>query len=93
MVKNLPASAKKCRRLRFSPSIGKIPWRRKWKPIPLFLLGNPMDRGVYTIPGGLKESDATFASKKQQQQNQGNGVERNAHVMGAKSLMKIIKII
>ena len=52
-----------------------------------------MDRGVYTIPGGLKESGATFASKKQQQQNQGNGVERNAHVMGAKSLMKIIKII
>ena len=52
-----------------------------------------MDRGVYTIHGSLKESDMTFASKKQQQQNQGNGVERNAHVMGAKSLMKMIKIL
>ena len=52
-----------------------------------------MDRGVYTIHGSLEESDMTFASKKQQQQNQGNGVERNAHVMGAESLMKMIKIL
>ena len=86
-------SAKRCRRLRFSPCIGKIPWRRKWQVIPVFFLANPMDRGVYPIHESLKESDMTFASKKQQQQNQGNGVERNAHVMGAKSLMKMIKIL
>ena len=29
MVKNLPANA---RRLRFDPSVRKIPWRRKWQP-------------------------------------------------------------
>ena len=28
-----------CRRLRFSPWIGKIPWRRKWQPTPVFLPG------------------------------------------------------
>ena len=28
-----------CRRPRFNPWVGKIPWRRKWQPIPVFLLG------------------------------------------------------
>jgi len=27
-----------CRRSRFSPWVGKIPWRRKWLPTPVFLL-------------------------------------------------------
>ena len=28
-----------CRRPGFNPSVRKIPWRRKWKPTPVFLLG------------------------------------------------------
>ena len=28
-----------CRRLRFDPWLGKIPWRRKWQPTPIFLPG------------------------------------------------------
>ena len=28
-----------CRRCRFDPWVGKIPWRRKWKPPPVFLPG------------------------------------------------------
>ena len=28
-----------CRRPRFSPWVGKIPWRREWQPTPLFLPG------------------------------------------------------
>ena len=27
--------------------VRKIPWRRKWYPTPVFLPGNPMDRGVW----------------------------------------------
>ena len=27
------------RRPRFDPWVGKIPWRREWQPIPVFLLG------------------------------------------------------
>ena len=27
------------RRGRFDPWVGKIPWRRKWQPIPVFLPG------------------------------------------------------
>ena len=32
-------SAHKAGRGGFSPWIGKIPWRRKWQPIPVFLPG------------------------------------------------------
>ena len=28
-----------CRRCRFDPWVGKIPWRRKWQPTPVFLPG------------------------------------------------------
>ena len=28
-----------CRRSRFHPWVGKIPWRREWLPTPVFLLG------------------------------------------------------
>ena len=28
-----------CRRLRFDSWVGKIPWRRKWQPTPVFLAG------------------------------------------------------
>ena len=34
-VKNLPAMQE----TRFDLWVGKIPWRRKWQPTPVFLLG------------------------------------------------------
>ena len=34
LLKNL-----QCRRPRFYPRMGKIPWRRKWQPTPVFLPG------------------------------------------------------
>ena len=37
-VKNPPAN-KSLRRYKFYPWVGKIPWRRKWQPIPVFLPG------------------------------------------------------
>ena len=36
-----------CRRPRFNPWIGKIPWRKAWQSIPVFLLENLMDRGAW----------------------------------------------
>ena len=42
-----------CRRPRFNSWFGKIPWRRKWQPTPVFwecfpvCLGNPMVRGAW----------------------------------------------
>ena len=32
-------SAYQCRERRFNPWVGKIPWRRKWQPTPVFLPG------------------------------------------------------
>ena len=40
VVKNPLASAGDAReRCRFDPWVGKILWRREWKPTPIFLLG------------------------------------------------------
>ena len=48
MVKNLSVNAGAIHKTPgFHPWVGKIPWRRKWQPIPAFLLGNPTDRGAW----------------------------------------------
>ena len=49
------------RRHRFSPWAGKIPWRRKWPLIPLFLPGkSPGQKSlVDCCPGSLKELNMT----------------------------------
>ena len=44
-------SACQCRKCMFGPWVGKIPWRRKWQPIPVFCLRNPLT--------GAWESDTT----------------------------------
>ena len=53
LVKNLPAMWK----TQFDPWVGKIHWRRKWQPTPVFLLGE--SRGQSSLvgysPGGCKE--------------------------------------
>ena len=37
---------------------GKIPWRRKWQPTPVFCLVNSMDRGAWQATvHGVTESD------------------------------------
>ena len=53
MVKNLL----QCRRPRFDPWVGKIPWRRKWQPAPVFL---PGQRSLTRYsPWGGKELERT----------------------------------
>ena len=39
MVKNICLQCTRHRRLGFDPWVGKIPWRRKWQPTPVFLPG------------------------------------------------------
>ena len=50
----------------FSPWVGKIPWRRKWQPTPVFLPGKSHGRSSLSgySPWGQKQSDTTT---KQQQ--------------------------
>ena len=51
----------KYRRHEFNPWVGKIPWRRKWQPTPVFLPGE--FHGQRSLEGyspwGHKESDLT----------------------------------
>ena len=60
VVKKPPANAgdKRCR---FDPWVGKIPWRRKWQPTPVFLPGE--SHGQRNLVGcsrrGRKESYMT----------------------------------
>ena len=57
MVKNPP----QCRRPRFNPWVGAIPWRRPWQPTLVFLPGK--SHGQRRLAGyrtwGCKESDTT----------------------------------
>ena len=44
-------SAYQHRRCRFSPWVGKIIWRRKWQPTPVFsCLGNPRQEEPWGLP-------------------------------------------
>ena len=61
VVKNLSANAGKSQRHRLDPWVGKMPWRRKWQPTPVFLPGE--SHGQRSLagysPSGHKESDVT----------------------------------
>ena len=52
-------STSQCRRRRFDPWIGKILWRRKWQPTPVFLpeKSHAQRSLVRDSPWGHKESD------------------------------------
>ena len=54
-------SACQCRRRRFNPWVGKIPWRRKWQTTQYSCLGNLKDRRAWraTVHRGHKRSDMT----------------------------------
>ena len=53
-----------CRRHGFNPWVRKIPWRREWRPTPVFLLGE--SHGQRTLAGygpqGHNELDTTEVS-------------------------------
>ena len=52
----------------FDPWVGKIPWRRKWQPTPVFLPGESHGQRslVGYSPWGRKESDMTERFQQQQ---------------------------
>jgi len=37
VVRNLPTKWEIYKRSRYGPWVGKMPWRRKWEPPPVFL--------------------------------------------------------
>ena len=59
--KELACQCRRHKRPRFNPCVGKIPWRRKWQPTPVFMPGE--SHGQRSLvgygPQGLKEMDMT----------------------------------
>ena len=54
-------SACKCRRCKrwcFHPWVGKIPWRRKWQPTPVFMPGKSHGERDPTETGGLQPMES-----------------------------------
>ena len=67
-----PNQCRRCKRRSFHPWLGKIPWRRKWQPIPVFLSGESQGQrnlAGYSLAGyspwGHKECKATEQLKTQ----------------------------
>ena len=61
MVKN-PQEYRRCKSHGFDPWVGKIPWRRKWQPTPVFLPGKSHGQrrlADYIVHGVAKELDTT----------------------------------
>ena len=65
-------SSWQCRRSGFNPWVGKIPWRRKWQPTPVFLPGE--SHGQRSLAGyspwGHKRVRHNFVTKQQEKQPQ-----------------------
>ena len=59
-------STYQCRRFKFDPWVGKLPWIRKWQLTAVFLLGNPMDGGAWwAIVHGVTRVGQKLATKQQ----------------------------
>ena len=58
VVKNMPADAgRHCRRCGSDPWVRKIPWRREWQPIPVFLPGKSLgQRSLEGLVHGVAKS-------------------------------------
>ena len=57
----MEGSSCQCRRCGLDPWVGKICWRRKWQPTPVFLAGKSHEQRSLPDynPWGRKESDTT----------------------------------
>ena len=61
LVKNLPANTGDIRDVGLIPGSGRFPWKRKWRPTPVFVPGESHGQRslVGYNPWGCKESDMT----------------------------------
>ena len=67
MVKEPACQCRRCRKRRFDPWAGKIPWRRNGNQLQCSCLGNPVDKGDWwaTVQGGHKRVGHGLVTKQQ----------------------------
>ena len=64
--KDSACQCRRCKRHGFNPWFGKIPWRRKWQPTPVFFPGKSYGQELRGYnPRGHKELDTTSRLKQQ----------------------------
>jgi len=67
--KEFAGQCRRYKRIRFDPWVGKIPWRRKWQPTPLFLPGK--FNGHWSLTGyrswSHRRVEHNLGTKQQQQ--------------------------
>ena len=80
---------KNCRRCGFGPWVRKIPQRRKWQPLPVFLPGKSHGQRSYS-PWGHKESDTTEAHK-QQNDSCSSKNSQDLHIEGKKKSLDCVQ--
>ena len=75
-----------CRRPGFNPWVSKVPWRRKWKPSPIFLPGEVHRQRSLSgySPQGHKELDMTEWLIHTHKRWENWGLERNGFVLSPK---------
>ena len=61
--KESTCQCRRCRRHRFNPWVGKIPWKRKWQPTPVFLPGKSHGQRNPNSPWGCKRVRHDLAIK------------------------------
>jgi len=60
--KDLTCQWRICKTFGFDPWVEKIPWRRKWQPTPVFLLGKSYRGAWWAIVREIAESDTAEAT-------------------------------
>ena len=74
---------RRCNRKGFHHSMGKIPWRRKWQPTPVFLPGKSHGQRSTAGPWGCKTVGHDLVTKQQQRvQAAPNKIALNTPCMG-----------
>ena len=80
---------RKHRRRQFDPWVGKIPWRKKWQPTPVFLpeTFHGQRSLVSYNPWGPKESDMTQVTLHTQRENNIYQVSRSVPSVGQRATL------
>ena len=67
--------------MRFNPWVGKIPWRRKWLPTPVFLPGKFHGEGSLEgySPWGFQRAGDDLATKQQNPTHEGTHAHNKEH--------------
>jgi len=87
---NPPCQCRRHKRCGFNPWIGKIPWRRKWQPTPVFVPGE--SRGQRSLVGYIQSLGRYSCSSEKMEGREGRNHLKSIFPAGAFKLRTDLKI-